>query len=64
MNIAKNELAAKDRIILQKDNLLAQRETLLAQKESTIEAMAKENAELRQRLGLNSTNSNFGIVTY
>ena len=59
MNIAKNELAAKDRIIAEKEIIFAK---VIAQKDNTIAAMKREIAELRQKSGLNSNNNNFGII--
>ena len=53
MNIVKNEIKARDRIIAEMRQANAVMGNALAAKDKIIAAMEKENAELRRRYGLN-----------
>jgi transposase len=51
------QLAAKDELLAGKDELLAGKDELIAEQAKLIALVEEQNAELRRRLGMDSTNS-------
>ncbi|MEX2681611.1 MAG: hypothetical protein Q6373_008425, partial [Candidatus Sigynarchaeota archaeon] len=48
----REENKQKDKVIAEKDNIIAEKDKVIAEKDKAMDALARENAELKKRLGL------------